>query len=49
MLSEVEIVSDPNAEGFYRKMGAYRVGETISEIDGQPRILPRLAVDPKSS
>lgn len=47
--ASVEIVSDPNAEGFYRKMGAYRVGETTSEIDGQPRVLPRLAVDPKSS
>jgi N-acetylglutamate synthase-like GNAT family acetyltransferase len=43
----VEILSDPNAESFYRKMGAYRTGESISEIDGQPRILPRLTVDPK--
>ena len=25
-ISEVEILADPNAEGFYRKMGAYRVG-----------------------
>lgn len=48
-VSEIEILSDPNAEGFYRKMGAHRIGETISEIDGQPRILPRLTVDPKSS
>jgi N-acetylglutamate synthase-like GNAT family acetyltransferase len=47
-VSEVEISSDPNAEGFYRKMGAHRIGETISEIDGQPRTLPRLTVDPKS-
>ena len=45
-VSEVEILSDPNAEGFYRKMGAYRIGETVSEIEGQPRTLPRLAVDP---
>jgi GNAT superfamily N-acetyltransferase len=45
-VSEVEILSDPNAEGFYRKMGAYRISETVSEIDGQPRALPRLAVDP---
>ena len=47
-IPEVEILSDPNAEGFYRKMGAYRSGETVSEIDGQPRSLPRLTVDPKS-
>lgn len=48
-VAEVAISSDPNAEGFYRKMGAHRIGETISEIDGQPRVLPRLSVDPKSS
>jgi GNAT superfamily N-acetyltransferase len=47
-VSEVEILSDPNAEGFYRKMGAHRIGETTSEIDGQSRALPRLSVDPKS-
>jgi N-acetylglutamate synthase-like GNAT family acetyltransferase len=45
--SEVEILSDPNAEGFYRKMGAHRIGETVSEIDGQSRTLPRLKVVPK--
>ena len=48
-LSSVEISSDPNAEGFYRKMGAYRVGETASELDGEPRILPRLSVDPSNN
>jgi N-acetylglutamate synthase-like GNAT family acetyltransferase len=47
-VSEVEILSDPNAEGFYRKMGAHRIGETVSEIEGQPRTLPRLSVNPKS-
>ena len=41
-VSEVEILSDPHAEGFYRKMGAHRTGEAVSEIDGQPRSLPRL-------
>jgi N-acetylglutamate synthase-like GNAT family acetyltransferase len=48
-LSAVEISSDPNAEGFYQKMGAYRVGETTSELDGEPRILPRLSIDPKNN
>lgn len=47
-ISEVEILADPNAEGFYRKQGAHRSGEVVSEIDGEPRILPRLTVDPKS-
>ena len=46
-ISEVGISSDPNAEGFYQKMGAHRIGETVSEIDGRPRTLPRLTVDPK--
>ena len=48
-VSEVEILSDPNAEDFYKKMGAYRAGESVSEIDGQPRVLPRLTIDPASS
>jgi GNAT superfamily N-acetyltransferase len=47
-ISEVEMESDPNAEGFYRKMGAHRIGETVSEIEGQTRALPRLTIDPKS-
>jgi GNAT superfamily N-acetyltransferase len=48
-ISEVEICSDPNAEGFYRKMGASRIGEVKSELDGQPRVLPRLKLDPRQS
>ncbi|HSS18627.1 MAG TPA: GNAT family N-acetyltransferase [Pyrinomonadaceae bacterium] len=48
-VSEVEILADPNAEGFYRKMGAHRVGESVSELDGQPRALPKLTIDPTSS
>lgn len=48
-IASVEILSDPNAAGFYRKMGAHEVGEVSSEMDGQQRVLPRLTVDPKSS
>jgi N-acetylglutamate synthase-like GNAT family acetyltransferase len=48
-VATVEILSDPNAEGFYQKMGAYRVGESTSEIDGEPRILPRLNIEPMDS
>lgn len=48
-LTAVEILSDPNAEGFYQKMGAYRMGETVSDLDGEPRVLPRLNIDPTQS
>jgi GNAT superfamily N-acetyltransferase len=41
----LEISADPNAEGFYKRMGATRIGETQSEIEGQPRTLPRLAIE----
>jgi len=34
------IESDPNAEGFYKRMGAVRVGEKQSKIEG--RVLPIL-------
>lgn len=40
----MEIESDPNAEGFYKRMGAARVGETASEIEGERRVLPLLAL-----
>jgi GNAT superfamily N-acetyltransferase len=38
------IEADPNAEGFYRRMGARRVGEIVYEIDGRERVLPLLAM-----
>lgn len=40
--TEVEIEADPNAVGFYERMGAVRFGETEYEVEGQPRILPLL-------
>jgi GNAT superfamily N-acetyltransferase len=40
--SFIEIESDPNAEGFYSRMGARRIGEISSELEGQPRLLPLL-------
>lgn len=39
------IEADPNAEGFYRRMGARRTGEIVYEIDGRERVLPLLAMD----
>ncbi len=48
-VSEVGISSDPNAEGFYKKMGAFQIGEVSSETPdkevGNPRMSPRLKVD----
>jgi GNAT superfamily N-acetyltransferase len=41
----VEIEADPNAEGFYLRMGARRVGENVYEIEGQRRVLPLIAVE----
>jgi hypothetical protein len=41
----VRIEADPNAEGFYRRMGARRVGEISYELDGRKRVLPLLAMD----
>ena len=40
----LEIESDPNAQGFYEQMGAKKAGEVLSEVDGQPRILPLLEI-----
>ena len=42
----VEISSDPNAAGFYKRMGATQIGEVDSPIDGQDRKLPRLKIEP---
>jgi len=43
---EIGITADPNAAGFYERMGALRVGDLNSEIDGSPRKLPRLKIEP---
>ena len=41
-VNTVEISSDPNAAGFYKRMGATQIGEIDSSIEGQPRKIPRL-------
>jgi len=48
-ISEVELSADPNAEGFYQKMGARRIGEVTSEVFGETRRLPRLTIDPTTT
>ena len=45
-VNAVEISSDPNAAGFYRRMGATQIGEIDSPVEGQPRKLPRLKITP---
>lgn len=39
-ISSLKIEADPHAESFYIHVGAHRVGEHHSEIDGFARILP---------
>ncbi len=36
----LKLEADPNAVGFYEKMGMSKIGERHSEVEGQPRILP---------
>jgi len=42
--SVLRVESDPHAVGFYVKMGARRVGECQSDVDGQLRVLPILEI-----
>ena len=41
--NSIKIEADPNAEGFYERMGARRVGTRVSEVEGEKRELPLLA------
>ena len=43
--SIVEIEADPNAEGFYVRMGARLVGENVYDMEGERRALPLLQVE----
>jgi GNAT superfamily N-acetyltransferase len=38
----MKIEADPNAEGFYKRMGAIRIGTSTSETCGERRELPLL-------
>lgn len=42
--STLEIEADPNAVGFYEKMGARTVGQRVGEVDGQLRRLPIMEI-----
>jgi len=41
----LKIEADPNAEGFYARMGARRIGVTVTNIEDQRRELPLLLYD----
>jgi ribosomal protein S18 acetylase RimI-like enzyme len=41
----LQLEADPNAVGFYEKMGMYKIGERRSEIESQPRILPVMEIE----
>jgi ribosomal protein S18 acetylase RimI-like enzyme len=36
----LQLEADPNAVGFYEKMGMRKIEERHSEVEGQPRVLP---------
>ncbi|HMR98830.1 MAG TPA: GNAT family N-acetyltransferase [Anaerolineales bacterium] len=36
----LQLEADPNATGFYERMGMMKIGGRHSEVDGLPRILP---------
>ena len=40
----LRLEADPNARGFYEKMGMKKIGERESKIEGQPRILPIMEI-----
>ena len=40
----LQLEADPNAVGFYEKMGMHRIGERRSQVEGQPRILPIMEI-----
>ena len=41
----LQLEADPNAVGFYEKMGMSKVSERHTEVDGQSRVLPIMEID----
>ena len=44
----IVIESDPNAAGFYERMGARQTGQAVSAVAGQSRVLPRFVFKVKA-
>ena len=40
----LQLEADPNALGFYEKMGMRKIGEHPADVDGQPRSIPVLEI-----
>jgi len=40
----LQLEADPNAVGFYEKMGMKKIGERNSEVDSQQRVLPLMEI-----
>ena len=40
----LQLEADPNAAGFYEKMGMHKIGEHRYELEGQPRCLPIMEI-----
>lgn len=43
--TSLEIEADPHAQGFYERMGARKVGDRATQVQGQPRLLPVLLLE----
>ena len=43
--SNLQLEADPNAVGFYEKMGMHKISERYSEVENQPRGLPIMEID----
>ena len=41
----MQLESDPNARGFYEKMGMRKIGEHQAEVDGQRRMIPVMELE----
>jgi ribosomal protein S18 acetylase RimI-like enzyme len=43
--SILKIEADPNAQGFYERMGAHKTGEHRGDVDGLRRLIPVLEIN----
>lgn len=41
----LQLEADPNAAGFYERMGMHKIGEHQYELEGQPRSLPIMEME----
>lgn len=44
-VAALKIEADPNAKSFYERMGARKVSEHTTEIQGEPRVLPVMEIN----